>query len=410
MMPAMNVVRRARTFLIAASTLAVAVVAGAQEIRVGGLEGNSAVFAGATAMTLIDWSRPASGNGEVNTASVAWTAATAPCDGIFYVRFYAIPSNALVAVMTAERGPFRAVNGINTVALEPPVPVTPEIYIGIRRNEGVADCGMPYGSFTRDSGRTLLTTTDFKGGPLTGVSPAPNFRLLAQASNTPSVRVSTLPVVGSGPGNFGSFFRTSLTLSNPGALEIRGKLRLRPNGRPGSDGDPLFDFVIPGNGTLNYADIIQAMGQSGLGSLDILTTASFTPTATARVFNDAGPLLGTSGLAEEAIPAATAYLSLSNVFIPEDLTNFRLNIGIRTFTSGDLNVEIYDAAGVRQTSFVKHYDPNFFAQISASDFVGGAALPPGGKVVVSAFGPQFIVYGAVTDNRTNDPSMRIGTD
>jgi hypothetical protein len=368
------------------------------------------VFTGPRPSTLIDWSRPAGASGDVNTASVAWTAATSPCDSIFYVRFYVIPSNALQTTMIAERGPFRAVDGINTVSLNPPVPVTPETYIGIRRAEGADTCGMPYGTFTRDAARALIITdADFKNGSLTGLTPLTDFRLQAQASSGPSVRVSTLPVVGAAPGAFGSFFRTALTLSNPSPVEIRGSLRLRVAGRAGSDSDPTLDYVIPANGTLNYADVLTAMGQSGLGSLDVLTTASPTPIATARVFNDAGAA-GTNGLSEEAVPAAPNYLSLATVFIPADAANFRLNVGIRTFTAGDLRVAIYDAQGRMRSVVTKSYPADYFEQVPASTFVNESELPPGGKIVVSAFQKSFIVYGAATDNRTNDPSMRIGND
>jgi hypothetical protein len=383
--------------------------AGAQEIRIGSLEGNSAVFT-SSPVTIIDWSRPALSSGTVNTASVAWTNVTSPCDNIFFVRFYAIPSNQFVSVMIAERGPFRAVAGINTVTLEPPVSVSSETYIGIRRVAGPDSCGQPYGTFTRQPGRVLFTSDDFKNGSLTLLSPSSNFRLQAQASNVPSVRVSTIPVVGSAAGAFGALFRTSLTLANPGSIAIRGKLVFHQAGRAGADSDPSLDYVVPSNGTLNYADVVIAMGQTGLGSLDILTTASATPIATARVFNDAGAA-GTSGLAEDAVPAGPDYLSVANVFIPEDLTNFRLNVGIRTLTSGDLTVNVYDANGSMQASLIKTYPADYFEQVSASAFVGGAALPPGGKIVVSAFtNKEFIVYGSVTDNRTNDPTLRIGSD
>jgi hypothetical protein len=407
MMFRMNPIQR-RPVILIAILLGCAAIVSAAEIRVGSLEGNSAVFT-ATPVTIIDWTRPATGSGSVNTASVAWTKASSPCDGIFFVRFYAIPGNALVTTMTAERGPFRAVNGINTVALEPPVSVTTETYIGVRRGAGAESCGQPYGTFTRQAGRALFSGDDFKGGSLTALSPSGNFHLQAQASNVPSVRVATLPVAGSVAGNFGSFFRTSLTLANPSTDEIRGKLLFRPAGKAGSDTDPSLDFVIPSNGTLNYADVIASLGQTGLGSLDILTTASATPLASARVFNDAGSA-GTSGLAEEAVPAAPNYLSVASVLIPEDLTNYRLNIGIRTITAADLNVTVYDKAGLSQGFLVKSYPADFFEQVSASSFINGGTLPAGGRIVVSAFQKEFIVYGAVTDNRTNDPSVRIGSD
>ncbi len=388
--------------------LFVALTAGAQDVRVGGLEGNGAVF-GSSAGTIIDWTRPAAASGTLTTASVAWTDASVPCDNIFYVRFYAIPGNALVTVMTAERGPFRAVNGINTVALEPPVDVTSETYIGVRRVAGPESCGKTYGTFTRTPSRALWTDQDFRGGSLTALSPLNNYRLQAQASSGPSVRVSTILVAGSTAGGFGSMFRTALTLSNPSALEIRGKLVFRPAGVAGNDSNPSLDYVIPPNGTLNYADIIATMGQTGLGSLDVFTTASPTPIASARIFNDAGAE-GTSGLSEEAIPAGSTYLSLANVLIPTDLTNFRLNIGIRTIAATNVNIEVYNAAGQRTATRSRSYPANYFIQTGASAFIDNAELPPGGKIVVFAYEKEFYVYGSVTDNRTNDPGMRIGLD
>jgi hypothetical protein len=96
--------------------------------------------------------------------------------------------------------------------------------------------------------------------------------------------------------------------------------------------------------------------------------------------------------------------------IPTDLANFRLNIGVRTISAVELNVTIYDAAGQIQGSLVKSYPANYFEQVTASAFLNGATIPAGGKIDVQAYQKEFIVYGAVTDNRTNDPSMRAGLD
>src|ERR1019366_145460 len=154
------------TLLVLLSTLAVT-TANAQEIRIGSLEGNDQEFL-SNPITVIDWSRPAVSTGTVNTATIGWVNASSPCDGIFSVRFYAIPSNTLTAsVMIAERGPFRAVSGLNTVVLDPPVSVSSDTFIGIRRGEGPDTCGQPYGTFTRVPGRALFTNADFKNGALT---------------------------------------------------------------------------------------------------------------------------------------------------------------------------------------------------------------------------------------------------
>ena len=395
-------------FAVALATLCLLATADlhAQQVRVGSLEGNYMSFANAA--LIIDWSHPATATGSVNTATVAWTNASAPCDNAFSIRFYSIPNNALTAQMAAERGPFRAVNGLNTVTLDPPVDVQKDSsYIAIVRT-GPDSCGQPYATFNRQPARAFLGASDYKFGALTQVTPLNNFLLQAEASNVPSVRVSTIPAVAAAPGALGSFFRTSLTLANPSPNDIRGKLQFRAANRAGRDDDPTLDYTIPPNGTLNYADIVTTMGQSGLGSVDILTTGSATPIASARVFNDAGAA-GTSGLNEDAVPAGSNSLPFAEIYIPEDLTNYRLNVGVRTFDAVTLSIAIYDAAGRRASSNFRIYDANFFEQIAGSTFTGGS-LPPGGRIVVTAVNKEFIVYGAVTDNRTNDPSMRIGND
>jgi len=382
----------------------------AEELRIGTLEGNDGLFLTTSARTVIDWSHPANLSGEVNTATVRWANTTTPCDASFYVGFYYLASNAFSGVKTAERGPFRAVDGINTVTLDPPVTVDTDTYIGIRRTDGSASCGQVYGTFTRTPGRVLYSESDFPGGSFSTLNPLYDFTMQAQASGNPSVRVSTLPVVGSVAGGFGSFFRTSLTLSNPSIETIRGKVVLHPAGRAGTAADPSLAYEIPPNGTLNYADIIAAMGQSGLGSLDIYTTASPTPIVSSRVFNDTGAS-GTSGFSQEAVPAGAPYLSRAVVFVPTDLANFRLNIGVRTISACNLNVKILDANGQQQGGvLVKSYPADFFEQVAASAFLDGATLPPGGRIVIQAYQQDFIAYGAVTDNRTNDPSIRIGLD
>ena len=123
-----------------------------------------------------------------------------------------------------------------------------------------------------------------------------------------------------------------------------------------------------------------------------------------------GGAAGTSEFTEDAVPAGPDDLSLAMVLVPDDLANFRLNIGVRTITAGDLNVTVYDATGLQVFSTVKTYPADYFEQVSASAFLGGASVPASGRIVVSAYQKEFIVYGAVTDNRTNDPSMRIGSD
>jgi hypothetical protein len=92
------------------------------------------------------------------------------------------------------------------------------------------------------------------------------------------------------------------------------------------------------------------MGTSGLGSADIsltLGSAGNIPIVSARVFNDAGAA-GTTGFAFNALtPDGAIHAGRRGVLtIPLDLTNFRMNIGVRTLNAPVLmTVTVRDAGG-----------------------------------------------------------------
>ena len=66
----------------------------------------------------------------------------------------------------------------------------------------------------------------------------------------------------------------------------------------GSAADPLLAYTLAPGQTQSIADLLPALGRSGLGSADVEATSGYVPTATVRVFNDAGAA-GTTGFTEE---------------------------------------------------------------------------------------------------------------
>jgi hypothetical protein len=63
-------------------------------------------------------------------------------------------------------------------------------------------------------------------------------------------------------------------------------------------------FNLAAGQSIAYDDVVVAMGQAGLGTLDInVPNASAPPIVVARVFNDGGDS-GTSGFTEEAVSPA----------------------------------------------------------------------------------------------------------
>jgi hypothetical protein len=160
------------------------------------------------------------------------------------------------------------------------------------------------------------------------------------------------------------------------------------------------------------------MGQSGLGSLDIVLDASSSiPIAYARVFNDAGAS-GTSGLGEAALDVAHSFVGPASSILaggctgyisaPADPAGQRLTIGIRsldTFVTVSFALKSQD--GATRTTTQRHLQPNEFLQISGDALFG---ISPGANdyIEVSATG-EAIVYGAATDNTTNDPSVQFAS-
>ena len=223
-----------------------------------------------------------------------------------------------------------------------------------------------------------------------------------------------VPVVGSTRGNFGSFFRTELQFRNGGGSDLTGHLVFHPNGRSAQPGDPSLPFTLPSDQTMSWSDVVGTMGVTGLGTLDVmLPPASSSPVVITRVYNDAGAA-GTSGFTEDAVdpsqrgsgsPVVTGG-NTGILVVPADLTKYRFNVGIRTLSSGvGFTMWIRRADGTTAHGELRSYDPNFFEQVSADDFAG-VPLQPDDSIEIVVERGSAILYGATTDNTTNDPSFQ----
>lgn len=236
----------------------------------------------------------------------------------------------------------------------------------------------------------------------------------AQSELQTEVLSRVVPVVGSTPGSNDSFFRTGLQLRNAGSAALSGRFVYHPAGASSHASDPSLSFNLAEGETLSYGDIVDQMGITGLGSLDLmLPPASASPVIVTRVFNDAGSA-GTSGFNEEAVdptqrgvgsPVLTG-TTLGILVVPSDLTRFRFNIGARTLSSGaGITIVVRDAAGVSVFLRQKSLDPNFFVQQTAAEFLG-TTLEPDDSIEFRIDRGSVILYGATTDNTTNDPSVQ----
>jgi len=225
---------------------------------------------------------------------------------------------------------------------------------------------------------------------------------------TSQTLVGYIPVAGSTPGSFGSFFRTTVQLLNPDASPASGRLVFHPQRVSGAPTDPSLDWSLAPGQTLSYDDVVAAMGLSGtLGSIDVFVTQGAVPVVVTRIFDDAGTA-GTRGFTQPFyrttdVPAGGAGFLIG----PSDTSHFRYNLGVRTLDSAvTIDVTIRGSGGNVVHTLSRAFPANFFEQDPAKDFLAGFELANDESIELSFTGGGVIAYGATVDNTTNDPSAQ----
>jgi streptogramin lyase len=234
-------------------------------------------------------------------------------------------------------------------------------------------------------------------------------RITLGGAPPPPIDTRILPVVGSTPGANGTFFRTALQLHNSASSVISGRIVFHPSGATGSGSDPSMSYSLLPEQTQSIADLLPAMGRSGLGSADIEVTSGQVPAAAVRVFNDAGSA-GTTGFTEEPMRSEEALRpgNFGVLLLPADLTNFRFNLGVRTLDGGaTATLTLRDPTGGVVATVPRAFPATYHEQQGASAFLGVSTLPAGGSIEITIGSGAAIFYGATVDNRTGDPSLQI---
>jgi hypothetical protein len=363
---------------------------------------------GLAPITIISVSRPALTSGSLERATVMWTGAPeGGCANAFKIQFFRATSSNGVQVL-AERGPFDAKQGVNNVVLNPPVQIQADDMIGITQLQTLS-CGGVVNRRTDRNEVWASAPVDPTSGTVGNIDYTHGLVPSLRASSETAPVHGYVPVVGSVQGGFGSLFKTGVQLTNRGSSEITGRLVFHRAGVSAGTADPQIVYTLSPNQTQSIDDVVVATGTTGLGSLDVVPTTGYPPDVTARIYNDGGSA-GTSGFTEEMI---TPYQAMSrftrgSFAIPADLTNFRMNIGVRSLDQGlDLNIIQYNASGVSTGVFVRRsYPANFFEQLTVGQFLDNNAIAAGGYIVVQIENGSGFVYASTTDNRTNDSSIR----
>jgi len=370
---------------------------------------NSSDPAIATVRTDIDLLSPASATGTVDTATFGWSAS---CTNAAKIKFFRRSGDTLT--MTAERGPFNT-TGSDTVALSPAVDVQEGDLIGIAR---VTNCGNPVALSGFPSAGYVQYSGDVTGSVSLAAGSHQGPVLDVGATGTFVESVSRIiPVVISSPGAFGSFFKTAVQVFNPGpgSEAITGRFVFHPAGASGGFSDPSLPFSVNAGQMNSYVDLVAAMGQSGVGSVDIvLPDGSQVPIVVARVYNDGGAA-GTTGFTEDLVDPSGSFGSptisagiTGYILGPADVSHFRYNIGVRSLFSGaSLTVTAHDSTGAVLGTNSVTYPPTYLQQVDAASFLG-IPLTNNDSIEISVSNGSAIIYGATADNTTNDPSLQYG--
>ncbi|MCU1350506.1 MAG: hypothetical protein JWO56_3536 [Acidobacteria bacterium] len=354
--------------------------------------------------TVVDVAHPATAAGTVASVSVRWVFRA--CKGAFKVKFLhpADPTSLTTYTLVAERGPFDVLPGMNQFAIDPAVPLAEGDLLALTPLRSFGVCGTP--SASGDPASAIL---EIPGDPASGTFPHGGtwFRGLsldARATDTKDVFEGVIAAAGSLQGNFGSSFRTSLQIANNADGGVAtGRLVFHPAGAPASPSDPVLPYTLPRGSAVSYDDVVQTLGASGLGTIDVISTNGFPPVVTGRIYNDAGAH-GTSGFTEEMIaPAGALHVGEAAILLmPADVKNYRVNIGIRTLAAGaSVNLQF----GARNFA-MKEFPANTFQQVSLAELDPGSGVFPNEQLEVTVIRGDAIIYASTTDNRTNDSSVQ----
>jgi hypothetical protein len=296
------------------------------------------------------------------------------------------------------------------VTLDPPIAVQAGDFIGVTLVAGL-QCGGP-ATVTGQLGEAVaVIRSDFaNGGDITG-SPGILYGYSAgiRASTAPQALVGIIPVVGATPGQQGAQFKTSFQITNPSWLpESTATFVYHPAGQAASANDPRVTIPLAALGTSSTTDLLAKLNVTGIGSMDVYTTGESAPLVAAHVFNDTGN--GTNGFFETLMTHEDGLKSGVRSYvvpIPPDLTNYRVNVGVRSLSEGaTIARSVVDASGtVVANASPKSYPPDYFEQVPLSAFVSSSGVVPGGAIILRVTAGSAIVYTSITDNRTNDSAI-----
>ncbi|MFP5245831.1 MAG: hypothetical protein ACLGH0_03980, partial [Thermoanaerobaculia bacterium] len=209
----------------------------------------------------------------------------------------------------------------------------------------------------------------------------------------------TIPVVGRSPGVNGTFWRSDVTLFNPGATQLN--LTLRYNGA-------TITRALGAGDTTVIRDILSAYGQSsGSGTLVVTWNSGTGPVATTRTYTTTSG----GGTYGQSIDPVSSFATRN--FVPglRNDGSFRSNVG---FVNGGAEAETFtvlllSSSGSELGRKTLSLGANAQMQQSVASLFPNAFLGGGFTLQVQGdANARLFAYGSMVDNRSGDPVFFAG--
>lgn len=353
----------------------------------------------------------ATGSGALDTVTFGWSQ-TGSCAAAKIKVFRFDGSNF---AFVGERGPIAAtgnvgVNNLTSAPLSPPIPVEKGDLLGIA---SAGTCGSPSGFHYSPGPSTVVSfpsdvTSTVNLSSASAVTKDFTMALFASGTGNGETFAGIIAGAGSLHGASNANFKTAVQVTNPSASTIDARVVFHPAGSAAGPNDPSLGFSVDAGGTGSVDDVVAAMGLTGLWSVDLYTGGGDrTPVLIARIYSDAGAA-GTTGFTEELVSPDAVPPGGEGILIgPSDLVRYRYQIGVRTIGGPvEVSVTVKDHKGDVVHTFTKTYGADSFVQLTVHDFLGGFDIEPDDSLDIGFSGGGAIIYGATTDNVTNDPSAQ----
>ena len=219
--------------------------------------------------------------------------------------------------------------------------------------------------------------------------------LYIAAMPVPAGRESIVPVVGRANGINGTFWRSDVTLFNPGSGWLTVTLRY---------GGKTKSLFLMGNETVVIPDVVSAMGfEAGTGTMIATWDASTGPVISTRNYTEAGG----GGTFGQSIDPVAAFGSESYVTGLRSDSSFRANLGFVNGGTQTMTVEaiLLTATGTQAGRAQIQLQPDELVQTSVAALFPGVSAASLGNFTLHArsSAPGMFAYGSVIDNASGDP-------